>query len=95
VVKTRIGAGPEGTRLFVIEMVGESLNEVPHEEMRGNVWADSGKIKNVVTQPNPETGGWRLSFQLAPEKAAGVELRAQLMRGDTPLSEVWTYRWMP
>jgi glucan biosynthesis protein len=24
-----------------------------------------------------------------------VELRAQLIRGDAPLSEVWTYRWTP
>ena len=93
VVKTRVGAGPDSTRLFVIDIVGDMLKGVPHNEMRGNVWADNGKITNVVTQPNPEIGGWRLSFQLAPENAPAVELRAQLVRGDTPLSEVWTYRW--
>jgi glucans biosynthesis protein len=48
-----------------------------------------------VTQPNPETGGWRLSFELAPEKQSIVELRAQLMKGDEALSEVWLYRWTP
>jgi glucans biosynthesis protein len=95
VVKTRVGAGPEKTRLFVMDIVGDTLKDVPANEVRGNVWADKGKVTNVVTQPNPEIGGWRLSFQLAPEKAAAVELRAQLIRGDAPLSEVWTYRWTP
>jgi glucans biosynthesis protein len=47
----------------------------------------------VVIQPNPETEGWRLSFRLAPAKETVVELRAQLMQGDEPLSEVWIYRW--
>jgi len=23
------------------------------------------EIKNIVTQPNPATGGWRLSFELS------------------------------
>ena len=95
VVKTRIGTGPDNTRLFVIDIVEEMLKDVPDNEMRGDVWADKGKITNVVTQPNPESGGWRLSFQLAPEDTPAVELRAQLMRGDTALSEVWTYRWTP
>jgi glucans biosynthesis protein len=46
-----------------------------------------------VVQANPETGGWRLSFRLAPGKEPAVELRGQLMDGDAPLSEVWVYRW--
>ena len=48
-----------------------------------------------MSQPNPETGGWRLSFNLNPESKPVVELRAQLMQGDEPLSEVWVYRWTP
>jgi periplasmic glucans biosynthesis protein len=59
------------------------------------VSANKGKIDHVISQPNIETGGWRLSFQLAPEKEKLVELRAQLMRNDEPLSEVWLYRWTP
>jgi periplasmic glucans biosynthesis protein len=93
VVKTRVGAGPNKTRLFVIDLAGDMLKGVPDNEVRGDVWAEKGKLANVVTQPNAETGGWRLSFELAPDNAPTVELRAQLMRGDTPLSEVWTYRW--
>ena len=93
--KTRIGAGPDNTRLFVLELIGEKLKGIDPAKVRGAVSADKGKIRNVVTQPNPESGGWRLSFQLAPEKAAAVELRSQLTLNDDPLSEVWIYRWTP
>ena len=77
----------------MIDFVGDMLKGVPDNEMRGDVSADKGKVTNVVSQPNAEIGGWRLSFQLAPAKAPAVELRAQLMAGERPLSEVWTYRW--
>jgi glucans biosynthesis protein len=45
--------------------------------------------------PNPETGGWRITFELAPGSVEAVELRAQIKLGDTPLAETWTYRWTP
>jgi periplasmic glucans biosynthesis protein len=48
-----------------------------------------------VSQPNPATGGWRISFTLTPNKEPVIELRAQLMRDDQPLSEIWLYRWTP
>jgi periplasmic glucans biosynthesis protein len=96
VAKTRIGAGPNGTRLFVLDLVGDRLKEAASpESIRGLVSASKGRIDHIVTQPNPETAGWRLSFELAPEKEPLIELRAQLLRGDDALSEVWLYRWTP
>jgi glucans biosynthesis protein len=93
---TRVGAGPGGGRLFVLDLIGDKLKEaVPQESVRGQVSASKGKIDHVISQPNSETGGWRLSFQLASEKESLVELRAQLMRNDVALSEVWLYRWTP
>ena len=56
---------------------------------------DKAKVRNVVTHPNPETGGTRVAFQLAPGSEKSVELRAQLFRGDDALSEVWMDRWTP
>jgi glucans biosynthesis protein len=44
---------------------------------------------------NPQTGGWRISFELAPEGEKVVELRARIKLGDEPLTETWTYRWTP
>jgi len=51
-------------------------------------------VSQVLT-PNPETGGWRISFELAPEGAKVVELRARIKLDDAPLTETWTYRWTP
>ncbi len=92
-LKTRIGAAGDETRLFVLDFVGANLKTIKTEGARAAITADKGKIDNVVIQPNPETDGWRLSFRLAPAKETVVELRAQLMQGETPLSEVWIYRW--
>ena len=61
------------------------------KSVRGQVSANKGRIDHVVAQPNSESGGWRLSFQLAPENESLVELRAQLLRNDEALSEVWLY----
>ena len=39
--------------------------------LRGVVTAEKAEIQNIVTQPNPATGGWRLSFELSlKEKSA-------------------------
>jgi glucans biosynthesis protein len=93
--KTRIGAASDIARLFVLDIAGEKLKGVKPETVRGMVSANFGKVTNVVTLPNPQGGGWRLSFNLEPEKKPVVELRAQLMQNDDPLSEVWVYRWTP
>jgi glucans biosynthesis protein len=92
-VKTRSGAASENARLFVLDIIGDKLHNAKAEAVRGIVTANFGKVTNIVTQPLPENGGWRLSFNLVPEKAPVVELRAQLMQNDEPLSEVWVYRW--
>ena len=44
-------------------------------------------------EPNPATGGWRLSFQLNQGSEKLVEMHARLMDGDKPLTETWLYRW--
>jgi len=36
-----------------------------------------------------------VSFQLAAGSEKAIELRAQLLRGEDALSEVWLYRWTP
>jgi glucans biosynthesis protein len=95
-VKSRQGGAAESRRLFVLDATGDPLKRLPADaQVRGDVVADKGKILNVVTQPNPHTGGWRLSFMLAPEKATTVELRARLVHEQETLSETWVYRWTP
>lgn len=88
---TRSGAAGRSGRLFVLETQGGRPPgaELPQLE----VSASQGEIRNPVVQPNPETGGWRVHFELAPGSARISELRALLKTGEQPLSETWLYRW--
>ncbi len=93
---TRSGIGSRGDKaeLFVLELSGDKLKGIDPKTVKGVVTADKSEISNIVTEPNPETGGWRLSFQCTRGKDA-VELRAVLTQNDAPISEVWIYRWTP
>ncbi len=95
VVATGMGTGWDApTRLFVIDFVGDALNQLaPETSPKPIIEASEGKILNPVVQPNPETKGWRLSFELETGEAQVVELRCHLANETTRLSEVWVYRW--
>jgi glucans biosynthesis protein len=94
-VVTRCGAGSGGkTRLFVIDAMGANLKALPDDaHPHLDVSADKGALSNVVVQRNPDLGGWRMSFELAPNNEKAIELRAQLMSDAGPLTEVWLFRW--
>jgi periplasmic glucans biosynthesis protein len=92
--RTAIGAKGDKKRLFVLDLAGDKLKDVDAKAVRGVVAVQDVQVENVVTQPNPITGGWRLSFEFAtPTKP--TEMRATVMQGEKPLSEVWVYRWTP
>ncbi|GGA31127.1 glucan biosynthesis protein [Neptunicoccus cionae] len=57
------------------------------------IQASAGKVSSGVLQRNPETGGPRLAFKFEPDGAKTIEFRTQLLVDDTPLSEIWLYRW--
>lgn len=92
---TRTGSAGQG-RIFVMDVVGDGLRDAGAEKLRADVSTSAGSVRDVVLQPNPEINGARLSFVLdPPEGEAAAELRAQLMRDNQPVSEVWIYRWKP
>jgi glucans biosynthesis protein len=93
--RTGVGAKGDDARIFVLDLIGDRLKSVDPSSIRGNVTAEKAEIKNIVTQPNPATGGWRLSFELPVGDKSPVELRASLMQGNDAISEVWVYRWTP
>lgn len=97
VQKTRMGSSwNRDRRLAVIDIEGEALKGVPPDaRVVAEVTADKGGIENVVAQPNPETGGWRISFELPVKPNPVVELRARLMGEQGVLSETWLFRWTP
>jgi glucans biosynthesis protein len=91
--RTGIGSRGDDSKLVVLELSGDQLKDVDPNSIKGQVTAEKSEVVNLVTQPNPETGGWRLSFQFSVKGQTAVELRAVLVQNDTPLSEVWIYRW--
>ena len=94
-VRTGVGTRGEGTKIFVLDLIGDKLKSVDPSSIRGNVGAEKTEIKNIVTQPNPSVGGWRLSFEASVKDKSPIELRASLMQGNDAISEVWVYRWTP
>ena len=92
--RTGVGARGDNATLFVLDLIGDRLKSVDAKTLRGVVTAEKAKIQNIVTQPNPASGGWRLGFELLKEKNP-VEIRASLMQENEPVSEIWVYRWTP
>jgi len=108
-VATRTGAGAaKGSRLFVVDFEGKTLNDIPAD---GRVGVDLsvGKGATLIDKQvykNPATNGWRLAFRFQPEAESKlqkvlsdppqpVELRAYLQRGADILTETWTYTYIP
>lgn len=92
-VGTRTGAvGDSRARLFVLDTTPllAGPESAPPEPVVEN---SAGTLRNVVLQPNRETGGLRLAFELDPGGARAVELRARLTRGQVAVSESWAFRW--
>jgi glucans biosynthesis protein len=93
--RTGIGKRGEDSKLFVLELMGDKLKGVDPKSIKGVATAEKSEVRNIVTEPNPETGGWRMSFECSIKGKASIELRAVLLQNDAPISEVWTYRWTP
>jgi glucans biosynthesis protein len=93
--RTGVGAKGDDIKIFVLDLIGDKLKSVDPKAIRGVVTAEKAKIQNIVTQPNPATGGWRLSFELSVKDKTPVEMRASLMQDNETVSEVWVYRWTP
>jgi glucans biosynthesis protein len=95
VIDSRNGAAFDGKGMeFVIDYTGGRLKGLAADAKPAlDVTADHGKLTDVVAAPNPETGGWRLAFELDPAGAKTIELRAVMSDAQGPLAETWLYRW--
>ncbi|WP_426956927.1 glucan biosynthesis protein [Muricoccus radiodurans] len=91
-----VSLGNREARLFVLEAAGGRLQDLPADFVPTlDVTSSAGRIVNPVARRNPETGGWRLSFELVPGPARLVELRALMTGPNGPLTETWLFRWTP
>ena len=92
VVATRIGEAlqAESHRSFVIDFQG-SGSLPPDLELR--VSTSTGEVLAPRGQLVPQSGVYRVSFELDPGRAALAELRAEVLSGGRPWAETWLYRW--
>jgi glucans biosynthesis protein len=91
VVATRSGASIDRKRrVFMLDIVGagEKL-----DGLRLDLNSSAGAISNATLVSNGELRGLRASFEIDPKDAELIEMRLRIMRGDTPVSETWLYRW--
>lgn len=95
VLKTRMGNGADKDRPGQIV----AIDFGPHpsfgqlDKLNSAVSATTGTLGPAVLQQNPGTGGVRVSFRFDPGEVDLSEMRAQLLSGETPVSETWLYRW--
>jgi glucans biosynthesis protein len=86
--------GPSPVRLFVIDYaVSGPAPDGSAPDPKASVQASAGKVDHIVVLRNPDTGGWRLTFQLDPDDAELIELRAVMDFADGRACETWVYRW--
>ena len=94
VLNTRIGKGFDQIKEVVAidfadhPEIGEDLADI-----QTVITSSAGAVSEGILQNNPGTGGIRLAFSLLPQDAQVIELRAQLLKNNRPISEVWLYRW--
>jgi glucans biosynthesis protein len=75
---------------FVIDFKGyRQTDQLP----TARVQASKGTVGIPVVQKNPFNNGLRASFSFDPKEAESSELRLVLKAKETPVSEVWLYRW--
>ncbi|WP_371154084.1 glucan biosynthesis protein [Jannaschia sp. 2305UL9-9] len=62
-------------------------------ELTVHVSSGTADVSEGVLQRNPETGGARVAFTFDPGDRRAAEMRVQLLKDGTTVSEVWVYRW--
>jgi periplasmic glucans biosynthesis protein len=79
---------------FVVDFSGDSS---PGQEAKvpltARLQASHGEVRNLVTQFNEVTRGWRVSFELPGIGSEPSDLRLFLQSGDAAVSETWIYRF--
>jgi glucans biosynthesis protein len=91
VVATRAGASLDGKRrVFILDFAGAGEKI---DGLRLDLGASKGRISNATLISNRAIHGLRASFEIDPDNADLIELRLRVVRGDSPVTETWLYRW--
>lgn len=88
----------DGSTGLLVDFEGPVLASLPAGTQVGSQVSvsDNAEILDKVLEPNPVTGGWRLSLRVkVKDPGKVVEMRAALVAGGKPLSETWSYQLPP
>jgi glucans biosynthesis protein len=93
---TRIGRAyfnvPAGSFHFVVDFLDrDRFNGTEAPVAKAS--ASAGAIRDLVSKPNPETDGVRVSFIFEPKGKENAELRLSLGDWNGRVPETWLYRW--
>ena len=96
VAATRQDSGAKGdTNRFVIDFSGGDIEKLTDDHAPTAVITlqpeGGAKLLDHHVIRNPDTKGWRLTFQLKRSDAQPLELRAFLKSGDQVLTETWSH----
>lgn len=80
-------------RRFVVDYTGTETPPPATDPPTATVTASAGAVSDILVEPNPGTGGWRLTFNLDPKDEDLIELRAVLAFADARPVDTWLYRW--
>ncbi len=79
---------------FIIDFDGpKALSRPSRGQLEAKAATSRGQIRNLVTEENEVTGGWRAFFDLVLGSGEQADLRLSLHNGDQPVSETWLYHW--
>ncbi len=83
-----------GITRYLIDFAGPRLSAMKPEQTP-ELWVDvnKGKVVGARAERNSYTNGWRLVFELDPQGAESVNIRAGFALDDQPLTETWSERW--
>ncbi len=84
-----------GTRRFIIDFAGGELRyfQTQPDIVEFMPTTSIGEIKRSSVVPNPQTGGFRATFDVQVPVGETTDLRGYLRAGNRALTETWTYPW--
>lgn len=85
---TLSGAGtPPGSWYFALDAAGDALQQLGAEEQVDFLVSRGGEVVHARVEFNAHSGRRRLAFTVIPKSAEPVDIRAQLILKEKPISE--------
>ncbi|TXH06134.1 MAG: glucan biosynthesis protein D [Nevskiaceae bacterium] len=83
---------------FAVDFAGGSLAQLARDaQVEPVIWSSRGKVEITSARPQFEVNGYRAMFDLKPtdDSTEPIDLRLYLRLKGQPLTETWTYQWIP